>query len=204
MRPDRSQKPSAAHPMGVAVCGTPIEPGLFVFTNEMRVGKVRARDRELYGSSADEWFDVVYRDGSTVMQNPERVATTFTTYDGEELVAEERAEHHDFTHSRITGDASCRYCGTIGIGDDEDTCAGVKTYVEVGDDFTITLPWSEVCLHLGVQDKTMLCSMVEGEMVQLWADDGGKFSFPITPTEAGLYHGTAPEGYYYHRKGWDS
>ena len=200
MRPDRSQKPSAAHPMGVAVCGTPIEPGLFVFTNEMRVGKVVAGSMREHNPG---WFDVQYRDGSKVMQDPGRVTTRFTTYDGEELVAEERAEHHDFTHSRITGDASCRYCGTIGIGDDEDTCEGVKTYLDPLDDFTITLPWSEVCMHMKVADKTMLGSLTEdGTMVQLWTDEGEKFSAPITPTEAGLFYDSVRGQHYYYRKGW--
>ena len=70
----KAQMPSPEHPMGVAVCGTPIAPGLVVFTNEYKVGVVednsdRATDRE--------WFDVRYPDGRRCFQNGERVATEF-------------------------------------------------------------------------------------------------------------------------------
>lgn len=89
---DLSEKPSVRHPMGVAVCGTPIVPGLVVFTNEMRVGVVQP---PRYRPGPEGWFDVAYPGGGgTVMQNPERVATRFRTYDGRVLVAAEEQEGH--------------------------------------------------------------------------------------------------------------
>ena len=197
---DRSQRPSERHPYGVAVCGTPIEPGMFVFTNEMRVGKVVEGSIRPHNP---EWFDVEYRDGSTVMQNPERVATKF--HDGIGMLeAEERGRHHDFRHSLMSGTAICRYCETVGIGDDEDLCSGVKTYLDVGDDFRHEMPYSEVCMHLNVDGKEMAGSLVEGGMVQLWNDDGSQFSFPITAGEAGLYWDSTRGAYYYYREGWES
>jgi hypothetical protein len=60
----------------------------------------------------------------------------------------------------------------------------------VGSEGAHVMPWSEVCVHMGVADKVM-GFRVEGtpnrEMVQLLTPDGTPFSFPITPGEAGLY-----------------
>lgn len=51
---------------------------------------------------------------------------------------------------------------------------------------TLTLPYSEVCMHMGVAGHTMVGRMVRrGRMVQLLRDDGGLFSAPITQGEAG-------------------
>lgn len=68
----KAQLPSEEHPMGVAVCGTPITPGLIVWTNEYKPGVVTDAQRH-----DPEWFDVRFADGGTVMQNGERVATVF-------------------------------------------------------------------------------------------------------------------------------
>lgn len=65
------------------------------------------------------------------------------------------------------------------------------------------MPWSEVCLHLGVAGKVMLFEVrPDGQMVQLYHPGSTPlrpFSFPITLGEAsvfsdaeGLYH-YAPE-----------
>lgn len=67
----KAQNPSEEHPMGVAVCGTPIEPGLIVWTNEYKPGIVTEHKHN------DGWFDVRYATGGRTMQNPERVATVF-------------------------------------------------------------------------------------------------------------------------------
>ena len=49
----------------------------------------------------------------------------------------------------------------------------------------LTLPYSEVCMHMKVAGKEMWGSLCGDWMVQLWDDDGRKFSFPITRGEAG-------------------
>lgn len=74
---------------GKTTDGVDIVEGLAVFTNEMQVGLVRL-DRER--TSDDGWFDVEYApaaDGHSrrVMQNGERVATTFRGLDGKRRVA---------------------------------------------------------------------------------------------------------------------
>lgn len=118
---DRSQKPSEQHPMGVAVCGTSITPGLIVFTNELRAGKVVPRDYGVHTTAFDEWFDVVYRTGSKVMQNPERVTTVFTDFDGRLLVAANvYAQGHDWSYP--DGKRLCTLCGAT--TKDEGTCPG--------------------------------------------------------------------------------
>lgn len=73
---NRSRPPSAEHPLGVAVCGTPITPGLAVWTNEFRVGVVTGVDEaKVRAPGFDGWFDVLYADGRKVMQNADRVST---------------------------------------------------------------------------------------------------------------------------------
>lgn len=63
-----------------------------------------------------------------------------------------------------------------------------KVYVRPGDFFAVTLPWSEVCMHMHVADRRMLAELTTGTYpaVQLWKDDR-RFSGPITTGEAGLY-----------------
>lgn len=67
---DKHKPPSAEHPYGVAVCGTPIEPGLQVWTNEFEAGTVTSRPL-----SSDQWFEVRYPNGKTVLQDAQRVST---------------------------------------------------------------------------------------------------------------------------------
>lgn len=52
---------------------------------------------------------------------------------------------------------------------------------------TLTLPFSEVCMHMRVAGKVMVGRLVNPRhpMVQLLADDGRLFSAPITMGEAG-------------------
>ncbi|MFH9731814.1 hypothetical protein [Streptomyces sp. NPDC017260] len=57
--------------------------------------------------------------------------------------------------------------------------------LEIGDRFFATMPYSQVCTHLGVADRVM-----EVEVRQYGAQllkDGREFSFPITWGEAGIY-----------------
>lgn len=71
-------------------------------------------------------------------------------------------------------------------------------YCDVGHRGTKRMPWSEVCLHMNVQDRTMEFEVLPSGMVQLYKD-GRVFSSPITSGEAGLYHNTDNESrFYYH------
>jgi len=49
----------------------------------------------------------------------------------------------------------------------------------------LTMPYTEVCVHLHVAGKLMMCELIGETVVQLYDDKGRKFSFPITRTEAG-------------------
>jgi hypothetical protein len=55
------------------------------------------------------------------------------------------------------------------------------------EEFTIELPYSEVCMHLRVAGTRMRARLQPNRMVQLLQPDGTDFSFPITDSEAGLY-----------------
>jgi len=70
-----------------------------------------------------------------------------------------------------------------------------KTYVRPGDFFTVTLPWSEVCIAIRVAEKRMTAELLTTipPMVQLW-EDGRHYSASITTGEAGLYRDD--DGYY--------
>lgn len=63
-----------------------------------------------------------------------------------------------------------------------------KVYVNPGDFFTITLPWSEVCMSMRVAEQEMTAELTAHirPAVQLWKD-GRHYSAPITTGEAGLY-----------------
>lgn len=58
---------------------------------------------------------------------------------------------------------------------------------KIGDERTLTLPWSEVCMHMRVAGTTMTGRLVGTRypMVQLVTDEGRLFSAPITTGEAG-------------------
>lgn len=55
----------------------------------------------------------------------------------------------------------------------------------VGDVVRVTLPWSEVCMHMRVADRVMDVRVLE-HGAQLLNADGSNFSFPITHGEAGI------------------
>ncbi len=57
---------------------------------------------------------------------------------------------------------------------------------KVGDKVKITMPYSEVCVHLHVAGKIALCEILS-RGVQLYKPDSEKFSFPILHDEAGFY-----------------
>lgn len=87
--------------------GVRITPGLIVFTNEFRVGKV------VEGSLREHnpgWFDVEYRNGAKAMQSPDRVATHFTGQRGLEVAKDVYATEHDWTFPH--GVRTCALCGT--------------------------------------------------------------------------------------------
>lgn len=65
---------------------------------------------------------------------------------------------------------------------------GKRTVLVPGVMFIIRLPFSEVCVHMRVADKVMGAEIVEdGRAVQLYDDNGNRFSAPITTGEAGIY-----------------
>lgn len=70
-----------------------------------------------------------------------------------------------------------------------------KIDIKVGDRVTLTMPASEVCMHMRVYGKPMQAELLESGMVQLFDLDGREFSMPITTGEAGVY-GYQKVGYY--------
>lgn len=78
-----------------------------------------------------------------------------------------------------------------------DTMQDTQIYVRPGDFFEITLPYSEVCMHMRVADTRMTAELTMHihPMVQLWKD-GRHFSGAITTGEAGLYR-DEPHGMFY-------
>lgn len=52
----------------------------------------------------------------------------------------------------------------------------------------LSLPYSEVCMHMKVAGQVMLGELRENDMVQLYELNGREFSFPITRGEAGWDH----------------
>lgn len=57
--------------------------------------------------------------------------------------------------------------------------------LEIGDRVFMTMPWSEVCMHLGVADRVMEVEI--GEHGAQLLRDGQPFSSPVTWGEAGIY-----------------
>jgi len=71
-------------------------------------------------------------------------------------------------------------------------------YCDIGHKGNKLMPWSEVCLHMNVQDTHMDFEVLPSGMVQLFKN-GSMFSSPITSGEAGLYHNHDNEHqFYYH------
>jgi hypothetical protein len=77
------------------------------------------------------------------------------------------------------------------------TSTDQPVYVNEGDFFEITLPWSEVCMHLRVHDTRMTAQLLATAMpmVQLWKD-GHRFSMAITTGEAGLFRDPVDDRFY--------
>lgn len=67
-------------------------------------------------------------------------------------------------------------------------CPGERAHVE--------LPYSEVCMHLGVAGRILPVELLENGMVQLYDGDDRKISFPITRSEAGFHFGESVGGWY--------
>jgi hypothetical protein len=51
----------------------------------------------------------------------------------------------------------------------------------------LLIPHSEVAMHMRVAGTVMRGQLLDNHMVQLYADDGRPFSFPIGAGEAGWY-----------------
>lgn len=66
--------------------------------------------------------------------------------------------------------------------------------VKPGDIVKVTLPFSEVCMHMRVAGDVMAVKVLE-HGVQLLNDDGSNYSFPITHGEAGIYTPMVGEWY---------
>lgn len=62
----------------------------------------------------------------------------------------------------------------------------MKQRVKPGDVLRLTLPWSEVCMHLRVAGQVRDVRILDDAAQILW-DSGRPFSFPITHGEAGVY-----------------
>jgi hypothetical protein len=62
-----------------------------------------------------------------------------------------------------------------------------KRLIHPNQEFTLQLPYSEVCMHLRVAGTRMRARLQPNGMVQLLDADGREFSFPITAAEAGLH-----------------
>jgi hypothetical protein len=62
----------------------------------------------------------------------------------------------------------------------------VKTPVALGEEITVTLPYSEVCMHMKVAGKQMTVVLQSPWQAQLFDEGGNPFSFPIAPGEAGI------------------
>ena len=67
--------------------------------------------------------------------------------------------------------------------------------VKVGDRVVKIMPHSEVCIHMGIAGKPMVCEILRSPCgnggcqaaVQLYDLDNNEFSFPILESEAGFY-----------------
>lgn len=65
--------------------------------------------------------------------------------------------------------------------------------INVGDTVTVKLPWSEVCMHMGVQDQWRQVRVEERQAV-IVRPDGRQWCSGITHGEAGIYRDA--EGFY--------
>jgi hypothetical protein len=72
---------------------------------------------------------------------------------------------------------------------------GDAVRVEAGDVVAIRLPASEVVMHLGLADKLMLVELTPTGGAQIRNPDNSPVSFPVHPSEAGIF--TGQDGTFY-------
>lgn len=72
----------------------------------------------------------------------------------------------------------------------------MQVQIQVGEKGKKQMPYSEVCMHLGVAGQKLEFQLLTNRSVQLFREDGSFLSFPILPGEAGLYQDDT--GFYYH------
>ncbi len=70
-------------------------------------------------------------------------------------------------------------------------------YCDPGHRGSKRMPWSEVCIHMGVADQWMNFTVLADGTVQLF-QDGRPFSAPILSSEAGLYDNDDNEHRFYY------
>lgn len=71
-----------------------------------------------------------------------------------------------------------------------------QVFVKSGDVVKQELPYSEVCMHMGIAGKIMDCRLESNGMVQILSENGGPYSFPIATGEAGFYNSGDERGWY--------
>lgn len=58
-----------------------------------------------------------------------------------------------------------------------------------GDKVKVELPYSEVCMFMGLAGQVRTIEILD-RGVQIYGEDGTKYSFPILHSEAGVYRGS--------------
>jgi hypothetical protein len=111
-----------------------------------------------------------------------------------------------FDPARVSlGYDSCYCCrtGDIVTGRDHDQAGGDEEArlpadalrLRVGDKVAIRLPWSEVMMHLGLAGRLMLVELTPTGGAQVRNPDNSPVSFPVLPSEAGIF--TRDDGTFY-------
>lgn len=73
-----------------------------------------------------------------------------------------------------------------------------KITVKVGQEAEITVPFSEVAMHMGIAGQRMIAQVLNQNNVQLLVPGTRKpFSMPILPGEAGLFRDSDGSFYFY-------
>lgn len=74
-----------------------------------------------------------------------------------------------------------------------------KHYLRIGSQAVVTMPYSEVCMHMRVAGKRMVVLLKNERQAQLFPiASTHPFSAPILPGEAGLYRDAG--GFYYYNQ----
>jgi hypothetical protein len=66
----------------------------------------------------------------------------------------------------------------------------VRKRVTVGETITVTMPWSEVMIHMRIVDQDRQVMIVDDRLAQVLNDDGSPFSFAVLLSEAGMIRDT--------------